>query len=48
LLGVLQAFGFIGIFIGPVVISLIAILIAMLREELQQSNHATENAATPI
>ena len=35
LLGGLQAFGFIGIFIGPVVISLIAALISMLREELK-------------
>jgi predicted PurR-regulated permease PerM len=34
LLGGLQVFGFIGIFIGPVVISVIAALINMLREEL--------------
>jgi len=34
LLGGLQVFGFIGIFIGPVVISVIAALIIMLREEL--------------
>jgi predicted PurR-regulated permease PerM len=48
LLGGLQAFGFIGIFIGPLLISLIATLITMLREELQQSNDATGDAATPI
>jgi predicted PurR-regulated permease PerM len=34
LLGGLQVFGFIGIFVGPVVISVIAALINMLREEL--------------
>jgi len=34
LLGGLQVFGFIGIFIGPVVISVIAALITLLREEL--------------
>jgi predicted PurR-regulated permease PerM len=34
LLGGLQVFGFIGIFIGPVVISVIAALIKLLREEL--------------
>ncbi len=34
LLGGLQVFGFIGIFIGPVVISVIAALINILREEL--------------
>ena len=34
LLGGLQVFGFIGIFIGPVVISVIAALIRLLREEL--------------
>jgi predicted PurR-regulated permease PerM len=38
LLGGLQAFGFIGIFVGPVVISLIAALITMLREELTASS----------
>ena len=37
LLGGLQVFGFIGIFIGPVVISVIAALIIMLREELSMS-----------
>jgi len=37
LLGGLQVFGFIGIFIGPVVISLIAALITMLKEELTAS-----------
>lgn len=37
LLGGLQVFGFIGIFIGPVVISVIAALISMLREELAAS-----------
>ena len=34
LLGGLQVFGFIGIFIGPTVISLIAVLINLLRQEL--------------
>jgi predicted PurR-regulated permease PerM len=38
LLGGLQVFGFIGIFIGPVVISVIAALINMLREELTASS----------
>ncbi|MGE5733787.1 MAG: AI-2E family transporter [Acidobacteriota bacterium] len=33
-LGGLQAFGFIAIFVGPVVISLIAVLTTMVREEL--------------
>src|SRR5437016_4043898 len=37
LLGGLQVFGFIGIFIGPVVISVIAAVINMLREELTAS-----------
>lgn len=37
LLGGLQVFGFIGIFIGPVVISVIAALIHLLREELSKS-----------
>ena len=40
LLGGLQAFGFIGIFIGPVVISLIAALTTMIRDELQPTNDA--------
>jgi predicted PurR-regulated permease PerM len=38
LLGGLQAFGFIGLFIGPVVISVIAALINILREELAASS----------
>jgi predicted PurR-regulated permease PerM len=37
LLGGIQVFGFIGIFIGPVVISVIAALINLLREELSTS-----------
>jgi predicted PurR-regulated permease PerM len=37
LLGGVQVFGFIGIFIGPVVISLIAAVVSMLREELAES-----------
>jgi len=40
LLGGLQVFGFIGIFVGPVVISVIAALINMLREELSPSDAA--------
>lgn len=39
LLGGLQLFGFIGIFIGPVVISVIAALIDILREELAASSN---------
>ena len=46
LLGGLQAFGFIGIFIGPVVISLIAVLISMLREELTASRNAPSSTAS--
>ena len=34
LLGGMQVFGFIGIFIGPMILSLIAALTSMLREEL--------------
>jgi predicted PurR-regulated permease PerM len=37
LLGGLQVFGFIGLFVGPVVISVIAGLVGMLREELSGS-----------
>jgi predicted PurR-regulated permease PerM len=37
LLGGLQVFGFIGVFVGPVVISVIAALINILREELAAS-----------
>jgi predicted PurR-regulated permease PerM len=44
LLGGLQAFGFIGIFIGPVVISLIAALISMLREELTASSRSAPSS----
>jgi predicted PurR-regulated permease PerM len=40
LLGGLQMFGFIGIFVGPVVISVIAALINMLREELSEARGA--------
>jgi predicted PurR-regulated permease PerM len=44
LLGGLQAFGFIGLFIGPLVISLIAALTIMVKEELNaQSNDAPAN-----
>ena len=42
LLGGLQVFGFIGIFIGPVVISVIAALIIMLREELSMPPNLTD------
>lgn len=41
LLGGLQVFGFIGIFVGPVIISVITALINMLREELAVSTTAT-------
>jgi predicted PurR-regulated permease PerM len=37
LLGGLQVFGLIGIFIGPAIISVISALIEMLREELSAS-----------
>jgi predicted PurR-regulated permease PerM len=47
LLGGLQAFGFIGLFIGPLVISLIAALTIMLKEELNaQSNDAPANTGS--
>jgi predicted PurR-regulated permease PerM len=48
LLGGLQAFGFIGIFIGPVVISLIAALISMLREELTGSSRGAPSSTASI
>jgi len=48
LLGGLQAFGFIGIFIGPVVISLIASLISMLREELTASSRNAPSSTASI
>ena len=48
LLGGLQAFGFIGIFIGPVVISLIAALIGMLREELTASSRGAPPSTASI
>jgi predicted PurR-regulated permease PerM len=48
LLGGLQVFGFIGIFIGPVVISVIAALINMLREELTASSKDAPLSAASI
>jgi predicted PurR-regulated permease PerM len=48
LLGGLQAFGFIGIFIGPLVISLIAALTTMMREELQRSDDVPVGTASPL
>jgi len=48
LLGGLQAFGFIGIFIGPVVISLIAALISMLREELTASSRSASSSTASM
>jgi predicted PurR-regulated permease PerM len=47
LLGGLQVFGFIGIFIGPVVISVIAALINLLKEELSASSDP-HPSTTPI
>jgi predicted PurR-regulated permease PerM len=47
LLGGLQVFGFIGIFIGPVVISVIAALINILREELSASPKDAPPVAAP-
>ena len=46
LLGGLHVFGFIGIFIGPVVISVIAALICMLREEWAGDLNSPRDAAT--
>ena len=46
LLGGLHVFGFIGIFIGPVVISVIAALISMLREEWAAELTSPRDAAT--
>jgi predicted PurR-regulated permease PerM len=47
LLGGLQVFGFIGIFVGPVVISVIAALIKILREELAASPKDAPPATAP-
>jgi predicted PurR-regulated permease PerM len=47
LLGGLQVFGFIGIFVGPVVISVIAALINLLREELSESPNILPDASAP-
>jgi predicted PurR-regulated permease PerM len=47
LLGGLQVFGFIGIFVGPVVISVIAALINILREELAASPKDAPPAPAP-
>ena len=46
LLGGLQVFGFIGIFVGPVVISIIAALINLLREELSESPNNLPSATS--
>jgi predicted PurR-regulated permease PerM len=48
LLGGLQVFGFIGIFIGPVVISVIAALIDILREELAASSKGTLSSTASV
>ena len=47
LLGGLHVFGFIGIFIGPVVISVIAALINMLREEFSASPNTLPSTTSP-
>jgi predicted PurR-regulated permease PerM len=47
LLGGLQVFGFIGIFVGPVVISVIAALINLLREEISTSSNILPSAGAP-
>jgi predicted PurR-regulated permease PerM len=47
LLGGLQVFGFIGIFVGPVVISVIAALINMLQDELSSSPNILPSASSP-
>ncbi len=47
LLGGLQVFGFIGIFVGPVVISVIAALINLLREEIASSPNIFPSASAP-
>ena len=36
ILGGVEAFGFLGLFLGPVVASVLAALVAMLREELSE------------
>jgi predicted PurR-regulated permease PerM len=47
LLGGLQVFGFIGLFVGPVVISVIAGLVGMLREELSGSADLAAGTTSP-
>jgi predicted PurR-regulated permease PerM len=47
LLGGLQAFGFIGIFIGPLVISLIAALTIMVKEELNVQSNPANTGSIP-
>ena len=50
ILGGVEAFGFLGIFIGPVVASVLAALFKMLREELHdglQPQETAESAAAP-
>lgn len=48
LLGGLQVFGFIGLFVGPVVISVIAGLVGMLREELSVSHDLAAGTTFPV
>jgi predicted PurR-regulated permease PerM len=45
LLGGVQVFGFVGIFIGPMVISVIAVLINILRQELSASSNSLPGTA---
>jgi predicted PurR-regulated permease PerM len=48
LLGGLQVFGFIGLFVGPVVISVIAGLVGMLREELSGTASLAPATTSPL
>ena len=42
ILGGVEAFGFLGLFLGPVIASVLAVLFGMIREELAQGNGKPE------
>ncbi len=46
ILGGVEAFGFIGLFLGPVVASVLAALFSMLKEEAAEPGASAENAAS--
>jgi len=46
ILGGVEAFGFIGLFLGPVVASVLAALFVMLREETSESSKARQRVPT--